>query len=123
MNNGIIKRMCVLLAIAFAGMTQGVQAQSVAVKSNVLADAFLNPNLGIEVGLAPKWTLDVTGQLTRGCSRTIGTGNTGLFNPKPDTGSATAFRGTLLALTFMADSIISAVLTEKSTSSARMPAS
>ena len=62
MNNGIIKRMCVLLAIAFAGMTQGVQAQSVAVKSNVLADAFLNPNLGIEVGLAPKWTLDVTGQ-------------------------------------------------------------
>ena len=54
--------MCVLLAIAFAGMTQGVQAQSVAVKSNVLADAFLNPNLGIEVGLAPKWTLDVTGQ-------------------------------------------------------------
>lgn len=33
-----------------------------AVKSNVLADAFLNPNLGIEVGLAPKWTLDITGQ-------------------------------------------------------------
>ena len=69
--------MCVLLAIAFAGMTQGVQAQSVAVKSNVLADAFLNPNLGIEVGLAPKWTLDVTGQFnawmlspleTLGCS-------------------------------------------------------
>ena len=46
--------MCVLLAIAFAGMTQGVQAQSVAVKSNVLAAAFLNPNVGIEVGLAPK---------------------------------------------------------------------
>ena len=62
MNNGIIKRMFVLLLVALTSMTQGVKAQDVAVKSNVLADAFLNPNLGIEVGLAPKWTLDVTGQ-------------------------------------------------------------
>lgn len=62
MKNGIIKRMFVLLAIAVTGMTQGVKAQSVAVKSNMLADAFLNPNLGMEVGLAPKWTLDITGQ-------------------------------------------------------------
>ncbi len=54
--------MFVLLAIAVTGMTQGVKAQSVAVKSNMLADAFLNPNLGMEVGLAPKWTLDITGQ-------------------------------------------------------------
>ena len=54
--------MFVLLAIAVTGMTQGVKAQSVAVKSNMLANAFLNPNLGIEVGLAPKWTLDITGQ-------------------------------------------------------------
>lgn len=54
--------MFVLLAIAVTGMTQGVKTQSVAVKSNRLADAFLNPNLGMEVGLAPKWTLDITGQ-------------------------------------------------------------
>ena len=62
MNNGIIKRIFVLLVFVLTGMTQGVKAQDVAVKSNVLADAFLNPNLGIEVGLAPKWTLDITGQ-------------------------------------------------------------
>ncbi len=35
----------------------------VALKTNVLADAFLNANLGVEVGIAPKWTLDITGEL------------------------------------------------------------
>ena len=39
-----------------------VKAQDVALKTNLLADGFFNPNLGIEVGLAPKWTLDITGQ-------------------------------------------------------------
>ncbi|HJF69806.1 MAG TPA: DUF3575 domain-containing protein [Butyricimonas virosa] len=62
MNHGIIKRIFVLLVVATAGMMQGVKAQNVAIKSNILADAFLNPNLGIEIGLAPKWTLDITGQ-------------------------------------------------------------
>ena len=59
MNNGIIKRMFVLLVVATIGMTQDIKAQDVAVKSNVLADALLNPNLGIEVGLAPKWNIDI----------------------------------------------------------------
>ncbi|WP_277131867.1 DUF3575 domain-containing protein [Bacteroides congonensis] len=62
MNNRIIKRMFVLLVITITSITQDMKAQDVAVKSNVLADALLNPNLGIEVGLAPKWTLEVTGQ-------------------------------------------------------------
>ena len=31
-------------------------------KTNLISDALLNPNVGIEVGLAPKWTLDATGQ-------------------------------------------------------------
>ena len=44
MNNGIIKRMFVLLAIAATGITQDIEAQRVAAKSNILADAFLNPN-------------------------------------------------------------------------------
>ena len=56
MHNGIIKRILVLLVVATAGMMQDTKAQNVAVKSNVLADAFLNPNLGIEIGFAPKWT-------------------------------------------------------------------
>ena len=42
--------------------SSGISAQEVAVKSNLLSDAALSPNLGIEIGLAPKWTLDVSGQ-------------------------------------------------------------
>ncbi len=41
---------------------QSASAQDVALKTNALADAFMNPNLGIEIGLAPKWTLDITGE-------------------------------------------------------------
>lgn len=32
-------------------------------KANLLSDVALSPNLGIEVGLAPKWTLDMSGQI------------------------------------------------------------
>ena len=35
-----------------AGLTSGISAQKVALKSNLLYDAALSPNLGIEVGLA-----------------------------------------------------------------------
>lgn len=34
-------------------------AQKVAVKTNLLGDALLNPNAGIELGVAPRWTVDV----------------------------------------------------------------
>lgn len=37
------------------------KAQTVAVKTNVLYDALLNVNLGVEAGLAPRWTFDVSG--------------------------------------------------------------
>ena len=39
-----------------------LRAQDVAVKTNLLSDAVLSPNAGIEIGLAPRWTLDITGQ-------------------------------------------------------------
>lgn len=35
----------------------------VALKTNLLSDVTLSPNLGIEFGLAPKWSLDISGQL------------------------------------------------------------
>lgn len=35
-------------------------AQHVGLKTNLLTDGFLSPNLGIEIGLAPKWTLEAT---------------------------------------------------------------
>lgn len=47
-----------LLAAAFS-----VNAQKVAIKSNLLYDALLTPSLGVEVGVAPKWTVDISGQL------------------------------------------------------------
>lgn len=37
-------------------------AQDVALKTNILYDISATPNLGIEFGLAPKWTLDASGQ-------------------------------------------------------------
>lgn len=38
-----------------------MKGQDVAIKTNVFYDAFKNINLGVEVGLAPRWTLDVSG--------------------------------------------------------------
>jgi len=58
-----MKRIILFLAFAVFGVALNVRAQDVALKTNLLADGFLNPNLGIEIGLAPKWTMDVTGQL------------------------------------------------------------
>ena len=57
--------MFVLLAIAVTGITQDIEAQRVAAKSNILADAFLNPNLGIEVGLAPQMDVGHNGAIQR----------------------------------------------------------
>lgn len=35
--------------------------QTVSVKSNLLYDALLSPNLGLEFGVAPKWSVDISG--------------------------------------------------------------
>ncbi len=48
-----------LMLCIFLSLTSATFGQTVALKSNLLSDAFLNINAGIEVGLAPKWTLDV----------------------------------------------------------------
>jgi len=40
-----------------------VSAQDVALKTDLVSDALLSPNLGIEFGLSPRWTLDVSGGL------------------------------------------------------------
>lgn len=58
-----MKRIILFLAIIIASASQIVRGQDVAVKTNLLSDAFFNPNLGIEIELTSKWTLDVTGQL------------------------------------------------------------
>lgn len=38
------------------------RGQDVAVKTNLLGDAFANVNAGVEIGLAPRWTVDLSGQ-------------------------------------------------------------
>lgn len=57
-----MKRTIFLLMISLAGMfCTTLKAQNVGIKTNLLSDALLNANLGVEVGLAPRWTLDLSG--------------------------------------------------------------
>lgn len=58
-----MKRIVLFLTIVVAGTFQFVLGQNVAVKTNLISDAVLSPNLGVEIGVAPKWTLDVSGQV------------------------------------------------------------
>lgn len=55
----IKKKLCLLfLSLGLAVCAWG---QKVGVKTNLLYDAALTPNLGIEIGLAPKWTAELDG--------------------------------------------------------------
>ena len=50
-----------LLGLLFS--VTNVKAQDVAIKTNLLYDATATVNIGVEVGIAPKWTLDISGNL------------------------------------------------------------
>ena len=50
-----------LLGLLFS--VTNVKAQDVAIKTNLLYDATATVNIGVEVGVAPKWTLDLSGNL------------------------------------------------------------
>lgn len=54
--------LCVL-AVLLSGVFIPVKAQDIAVKTNILYDATATINAGLEFGLAPKWTLDISGNL------------------------------------------------------------
>lgn len=58
-----VKKRLVLLYIAVLAMTGIASAQKVNLKTNLIPDALLSPNVGVEVGLKPHWSLDVTGEL------------------------------------------------------------
>ena len=53
-----------------------VKAQDFALKSNFLYDATATINIGAEVGLSPRWTLDVSGNFN-GISRVAASGAVG----------------------------------------------
>lgn len=57
----INKSVCLLLLALLTA--SGVRAQEFAVKTNLLYDATATVNAGVEIGLAPRWTLDLTGQI------------------------------------------------------------
>ncbi len=46
-----------------AALSIGAAAQEVAVKTNLLYDATTTANVGVEAQLAPKWSLDLSGNL------------------------------------------------------------
>jgi hypothetical protein len=54
-----MKRFYVLIIVMVAGAFPDVGAQTVAVKNNLLYDATTTINLGLEIAMAPKWTLEL----------------------------------------------------------------
>lgn len=54
----------ILAASALSGIWAiPAQAQELGIKTNLLYDATASPSLGFEVGVASKWTIDVSGSL------------------------------------------------------------
>ncbi len=49
------------MIVAFVLSVFSLRAQHVALKTNLLSDVGLTPSLSIEAGLAPKWSVDLTG--------------------------------------------------------------
>lgn len=58
----VLKRKIMLMAIVLLTVL-GIKAQNVNIKTNLIPDAALSPNLGVEIGLKPHWSLDLTGEL------------------------------------------------------------
>lgn len=59
-----ILRAFILIAIGVAVLPRPeAGAQDMAIKTNLLYDATATANLGLEFGLAPRWTMDISGNL------------------------------------------------------------
>ena len=54
-----MKKVLMLILIIVGCSVSETKAQKVALKSNLLYDATATMNLGLEFGLARKWTLDI----------------------------------------------------------------
>lgn len=57
-----VKRVLIAITILLASMPT-MHAQHVGIKTNLLYDALLSPTVGVEVGLSPRWSLDVSGTI------------------------------------------------------------
>lgn len=56
-----MKKRIFIALVALGSLICPALAQEAAVKTNLLYDATTTMNLGVEFGLSPKWTLDVSG--------------------------------------------------------------
>lgn len=50
-------------AVAALLAPRAASAQNVGIKTNLINDIALSPNIGVEVGVAPKWTLELDAEL------------------------------------------------------------
>ncbi|MBD5250637.1 MAG: DUF3575 domain-containing protein [Bacteroides sp.] len=57
----VARGLIIIIAVVIGTLT--ADAQSVGIKTNLLSDVALSPNLGIEVKTAPKWTVDLSGSI------------------------------------------------------------
>ena len=57
------RKILILIVAAIAAVTaERAQAQNVALKTDLSSDAATNINLGLEFAMAPKWSLDISGE-------------------------------------------------------------
>ena len=59
-TTNIIRRGLMAASVALGSFSFQSTAQQVALKTNLLYDALLSPTVGVEVGVAPKWTIDLS---------------------------------------------------------------
>ena len=58
-----MKRKILIVLVAFLAVASTANAQKFALKTNLLYDATATVNVGAEIGLAPRWTFDLSGNL------------------------------------------------------------
>lgn len=58
----MIQNRFTMLFISIVALIGSLHAQTVAVKTNLIGDGLLSPNASIEVGIAPKWSAEISGQ-------------------------------------------------------------
>lgn len=59
-TTNIIRRTIMAACVALGSLCSQSAAQNVALKTNLLYDALLSPTVGVEAGVAPKWSIDLS---------------------------------------------------------------
>lgn len=60
-NKTILRLIAVIIMVVMTSVV--ASAQIVGLKTNLINDVALSPNIGAEFGVAPKWTVQLTGQV------------------------------------------------------------